>query len=313
MLSVLELTSAEIRELVTPRKAVEALWQLYSRGISEEAAPRRTIARGDGAWCRALVGALPDGSFMGGKIFGRGRNGRVAYVIVLFEQESGRLVAVLEGDVITALRTSATSAVAVRAALGGQTVRMGVLGSGKEAYHHIMAIKEVVNLTDVTIYSPTREHREALAERAWRETGIKCAAADDPRGAVEGRELVVAACRPRNEVPALELGWLTERTKMVVSVGSTLPEQRELDEHILWAAGVIVVDSRREVLEETGDFLAARREGPGVEEKVVALDEWVRRARELMGRGLIVYKSAGQGIQDVALAAAVYRAAVGGH
>lgn len=312
MRNVLQLTSAEVRALITPRLAVEALWRLYTQRIPEESAPPRSIARGDGVWCRALIAALPDGSYMGGKVFGRGRRGGVSYVVLLFDQESGQLVAILDGDAITALRTSATSAVAVKATLGGQRVRMGLLGSGKEAYHHVLAIREVVDLSGVSVYSPTREHRETLAKRLNEEHGLVCVAVEDPREAVAGCELVVAACRPRQEVPALELGWLDERTKMVVSVGSTLPEQRELDERVLGAARVIVLDSRREVLHETGDFLAATKAGWDLADRVVTLDQWVRRTEQGWSDGLVVYKSAGHGVQDVALAAAVYSRAVSG-
>lgn len=312
MQKTLHLTTDEIHGLVTPRLAIETLWSLYGSPIPDESAPPRSIARGDGVWCRALIGALPDGSYVGGKVFARGRSGGVSYVVVLFEQESGRLVAILDGEAITALRTSATSAVAVKATLGGRKVRMGVLGSGKEAYHHVLAIREVVHLSGVSVYSPTREHREGLAERLTQQCGIACAAAEGPREAVAGCDLVVAACRPREERPALELGWLDDQVRMVVSVGSTLPEQRELDEKILGAASVIVVDSWSEVLYETGDFVAARRAGLNLEGRVVTLNEWVRQRTQRSSDGLVVYKSAGHGIQDVALAAMVYRRAVSG-
>ena len=75
---------------------------------------------------------------------------------------------------------------------------------------------------ELVVYSPTRKRREAFAvEHGGR-------AADEPHHAVAGATVVLAAARSRGELPILFGDWLASRG-VVVSIGSTVPEQREIE------------------------------------------------------------------------------------
>jgi ornithine cyclodeaminase/alanine dehydrogenase len=248
---------------------------------------------------------------MGAKLFGLGRERHVTYMIALWSQATGDLVAVMDAHRVTVVRTAATSALAAESVLGRRPVTVGIIGSGKEAYNHLEALCSLGMVERAWVYSPTRQRREAFAARAREELGLDCRTVDEPADAVQGRELVVAATRPYREEPSLLGRWLNG-VRMAVSIGSTLPEQREVDAEVIRRAAKIIVDSD-EVLEDTGDMLAARQAGIEVRGRVVRLHQVVMAAAvggwRAGAEGLVLYKSCGSGLQDMAVAAAVYERA----
>src|SRR5262245_40757720 len=90
---------------------------------------------------------------------------------------------------------------------------------------------------------------------------------------------------------------------MVVSIGSTVPEQREIDPEVVRRSDVIVADVPEEVGGETGDMIEARKADVEFEEKMVSLSDLVRRRVEVkQGSGnIVMFKSVGSGLQDIAV------------
>jgi ornithine cyclodeaminase/alanine dehydrogenase len=135
-------------------------------------------------------------------------------------------------------------------------------------------------------------------------------AADTAEDAVRPATLVVAAARSRDESPILYGDWLDD-CRAVVSVGSTVPEQREIDVSVVARCDLIACDVLDEVMHETGDMIAAKEAGISFEHKCVSLndllcgkvEEKVRNARMPM------FKSVGAGIQDIVCAELAYELA----
>jgi ornithine cyclodeaminase/alanine dehydrogenase-like protein (mu-crystallin family) len=121
--------------------------------------------------------------------------------------------------------------------------------------------------------------------------------------AVHGADVVLCAARSRDETPILKGAWLAPGT-VVVSIGSTLPEQREVDEETLASASLLVADMPDEVLHDTGDALAAVKSGQDIAGKLVSLADVVSgavKARQSAG-DIVVYKSVGSALQDIVIA-----------
>jgi ornithine cyclodeaminase/alanine dehydrogenase len=97
----------------------------------------------------------------------------------------------------------------------------------------------------------------------------------------------------------------------VLSIGSTLPEQREVDAAAIGRADLLVADMLHEVLAETGDLIAARAEGIDVTGRAVALADVVagRHPGRKSTDQTVVYKSVGSAVQDLAVAELCARAA----
>jgi ornithine cyclodeaminase/alanine dehydrogenase len=140
MISTTFLTDADVKALLRWPDLVDAIRTAYATPIGPAAIPPRAMARADGTWLRTLSGA-PDGSrYMGAKLIAASpRNGRASYLIPLFDRETTELVALIDGNRVTATRTAATSAVAVDLLAPPRPLRVAVIGSGLEARHHVLS------------------------------------------------------------------------------------------------------------------------------------------------------------------------------
>jgi ornithine cyclodeaminase/alanine dehydrogenase len=208
----------------------------------------------------------------------------------------------MSGKGVTAVRTAGTTAVAIDRIAPKAPRRVAVLGSGHEASTHVSALASIRDIESLVVYSPTRANRERFASRFGDSLRVTCRAADTPRTAVEGANLVIAAARSHDETPILEGAWL-ERGTMVVSIGSTVAEQREVDPEVVRRADVIVADVPDEIANETGDMIVARQAGVSFDEKIVSLADVVQgRANVKQTPGnIVLFKSVGSGLQDIAV------------
>ena len=227
----------------------------------------------------------------------------VEYVIVLYDRRTSRIAAFVDGARVTAYRTAATSAVALDRLAPRTPVRLGVLGTGLEATMHVRAFAAVRELAEVVVHSPTPAHRDAFVEAVRRELGVQARAVASPREVTDGASVVLAAARSRGERPILFGADLADGMT-VVSIGSTVAEQRELDVSVLTRCDLMVCDTPSEVLGETGDLLAATEQGIDVRDRcVLAARARVRRDRQPGARGPPpLFKSVGEGLQDIAVA-----------
>lgn len=300
-----------VEQVLAWPEMVERLRAAYSADISEAANPPRVVARGDRTWFRALASAPSTSRYMGAKVFGMSRERAVSYVVALMDQQSGGFAGFVDAYRVTACRTGATSAVAVDRLATPGPKRLAVLGSGTEATSHILAIAAVRPLSAIAIFSPTAANREALAARMTAELGVPARGVATPEEAVEGADIVTACARARGEQPILHGDWLRPGT-VVVSIGSTLPEQREIDVSVVAACDLIVCDMVEEVVEETGDMLAATATGLDFHPKLGSLNDLVRgRLDDRIAKArLPMFKSVGSAIQDIVIAELAFEKAI---
>jgi ornithine cyclodeaminase/alanine dehydrogenase len=297
------LTDQDVRAVFDWRDAVAALRRAYAAAAAPALFPPRTMARGDGRWLRTLSGIAPDGGMMGAKMIAVSLKAKTAsYLIPLFDQETVALAALLDGNAITGFRTAATSALAADALSPAGAWRVAAIGSGFEAKTHVRALASLRPLAGVTVYSPNPASRDRfIAELA--DIGAPMTQAASVEAALDGANLIVCAARSRDEGPTLK-GALLRPGVTVLSIGSTLPEQRELDAEAISRAGLIVADMVEEVAHETGDMIAARNEGVDFAGKLVGLDAVIggrHRGRTDPGQ-IVLYKSVGAAIQDLSVA-----------
>jgi ornithine cyclodeaminase/alanine dehydrogenase len=305
------ISDEHVRRTLRWPEVIEALRAAYL-GLSDPAsAPPRTVARRGRKWLRAMA-AIPAGNrLMGAKLIARGPERGASHLIALWDQETAELVCLLDGKSITAMRTAGTSAVAVSALVARRDVRkMAVLGSGSEARAHVAAIASVMPLARIDVYSPTAANRQRFAAEYGDKLGIVCHAADDAESAVRGADLVVAAARSRDETPVLHGAWL-DPGATVVSVGSTLPDQHEVDAATISRAKLVVSDVPEEVALETGDMIAARECGVAFQHKLVGLAALLQGTSTVSrDGGIALFKSVGAGLQDIAVASVCCREAL---
>ena len=251
--------------------------------------------------------AAPSGCrYFGAKLMGMATDAPqpgVNYVIVLYDRETSRLVAFVDGEKVTAYRTAATSAAALDHLAPKAPGKLAVLGSGLEATMHTRAFAALRDFEQIAIFSPTPAKREALAASLSEELGVECVAAEDPQVAAKGAGVVLAAARARGEQPILYADWIAPGA-VTVSIGSTVPSQREIDVSVVAQADMVVCDMVHEVVEETGDMIAARDAGIEVAGKSYALESLIsgELAEQVKAARFPMFKSVGGGLQDVVVA-----------
>jgi len=215
-------------------------------------------------------------------------------LVVLFRPESGEPLVVMDGRLITELRTGAVSAVATQRLARADSKILAIVGSGVQAQSHLEALRLVRDFREVRIWSPhnaaafARRHEVQLAGSA--------------EEAVRGADVVVVATTSRT--PILRGEWLSAGAH-VNAVGAARPDWRELDDEVLRSAK-LYVESRDAATRESGDVIAAGTVFAELGEVIAG----TRRGRE-SEREITLFKSVGVAVEDVASAALVYTAASG--
>jgi thiomorpholine-carboxylate dehydrogenase len=211
-------------------------------------------------------------------------------VIALFSAETGEPMAIMDGRLITEMRTAAASAVATRALAVPDAQVLAVLGTGVQARSHIEALRLVRPFHEARIWGRTAAHAEALAA----EVGATVAAS--AQEAVEGADVVVTATSAAE--PVLRGTWLGPAAH-VNAVGWAGPSGRECDDETM-LGGFVIVDSREAVLKESGDVLLSSAE-VGAE-----LGEILAGTKQVPHGKRTVFESVGIAVEDVAAASFVY-------
>ena len=293
------LTDQDVAQLANWKAAFDALRAAYASPVAPAMVPPRSMARGEGMWLRGLTAVSPSGGHMGCKLIAAGMKARRAsYLISLFDQQTMALAALIDGNRITGIRTAATAAVAVDAAAPRRPLKVGVIGSGFEARGLLAALAAVRTITSARVFSPTPSSREKFAAVFRDEHGLAVETVGSPQEAIAGADVVLCAARSRDESPVILGEWL-QPGMTVASIGSTLPEQREVDEQVIARAALVIADMPEEVAHDTGDMIAATRAGIDFAAKLVPLCDLVSGKASRRPEDIVVYKSVGSGLQDI--------------
>jgi thiomorpholine-carboxylate dehydrogenase len=209
-------------------------------------------------------------------------------IIVLFSPQTGEPLAVMDGRLITEMRTAAVSAASTKLLAAPDSRVLALLGSGVQASAHLQALAQVRSFTEVRVWSRTAEH----AERFAGQHKIKAMSAES---AVRGADVVVTATNALE--PILKGAWLKPGAH-VNAVGSPRPGWGELDDSAM--ANALIVDSREAALQESGDVILSK--APIYAE----IGEILAGRTKAPVAATTVFKSVGLAIEDVAAAKLVY-------
>jgi thiomorpholine-carboxylate dehydrogenase len=163
--------------------------------------------------------------------------------IFLVDPQTGTPLAIMDGRLITEMRTAAVSAAATKLLAAPDSKILAILGSGVQAHSHVEALRLVKQFEEIRVWSPNREH----AERFAKEIGAKLMPAEDT---VRDADVIVTATNSKTAV--LKGSWLKPCCH-VSAVGACRPDWRELDDEAM--SNVVFVDSREGAMKESGDII----------------------------------------------------------
>lgn len=292
-------------DLVTSQREV---FVAYARGEAE-LAPRALLPYGDNiafsylarasrqGWPVVKIGSVNPGNPA------RGLPSVHAFVLVM-DRTTGDLVATMDGETITTLRTPAASVAAIEAlaspgADGRLPQRVVVVGAGRQGMAHVEVLLERYPAAQVTTVvrpgSPV-----ARAGLSGGSNSDRPVVTDDIRPAVEGADVVILCTSSFD--PVISADWLAEGATLV-SVGSFAPNRHEFSVDVIERAGEVFVDDVSTACQQCGPVAAAVSSGLLAHEDVHAIgDVMLGRPRApAVARDLTVYASVGLGIQDAAV------------
>lgn len=229
-------------------------------------------------------------------------------MVMLFDSAKGVPLAMIEGSSLTAIRTSAASALATDVLARKDARRLAILGNGEQAARHVHAMRAVRNIDHVAVWGRDPARAAVFAAAMAAETGLPVVSAASAEEAVAGADIVCTTTAAKEPV----LGGAALEPGMHVNlVGSAVPTTAEVD-----AAAVqrsrFYVDYREAAMAAAGELLLAMAAG------VVGEDHIIGEIGEvLLGRvdgrqtdqDITIYKSLGVASQDLAAAHAVWESA----
>jgi ornithine cyclodeaminase len=304
------ISDQEVAELITMREAIAAMaaaFEQFGNGAGA-IAPRVRVAAEHNqktAMISTLGAALPASGVVGAKVYSTVGD-RFNFVIVLFSARTGAPLAAIEANEITRLRTAAASAVALQRLARRDSRTLAIFGTGVQARAHAEAFLLAHAFDRVLVAG--RAGAPDFANWITAEFGVPAQPVDAAQAAREAD--VIATCT--RAVEPLFDGALIRPGAFVAAVGSSKPHARELDDALLARAELIVVEWLPAAQSEAGEFVRA---GIGIidealkQGRVVELGKLLVHGTRYERRSddVVIYKSVGVGLEDVALANLVWR------
>jgi ornithine cyclodeaminase/alanine dehydrogenase-like protein (mu-crystallin family) len=312
------LSHEDVRQCVGMADAIRAIEEMCrAQGEGTAVSSERVNLPLPNGWIRLMAGTLGAHGVFGYKEFHLTRvaaaEAEVLYSYHLFDSASGRPLALMDADYLTFIRTAAASGVAIKHLSRADAAAVGIIGSGAEARSHLEAAVAVRPVKSAKVYSRSAERRRSFARDMAEQLGLDITPVERIEQAIEDVDILLVATNTSGTGPALfgrSLKATAKKGLHINSIGSTLPQQREIDPDVWDFADRIVVDTHR-LLREGGDGIAAVAAGVVDEARAIELFQVITGrspGRETPDQ-VTLYKSIGTGLQDVAVAHAAFREA----
>ena len=222
-------------------------------------------------------------------------------LVILFESEHGRPVALLDAAEITAIRTAAASGMATRLLARADAGDLALLGAGEQAQSHLAAMLVVRSLRRVRVWARDAGKAAAFAAAESARHGIAIETAATVREAVAGADIICTVTKARE--PILLGEWLSAGVHLNI-VGSSIATTAEIDTPAV-AMARFFVDYRDSTIHEGGEYLRALRAQAITPEHILAEIGEVANGSKIGRRSasdVTLYKSLGIAPQDLASA-----------
>lgn len=228
--------------------------------------------------------------------------------VLLFDARSGALACVMDGSLLTGLRTGACGAVSVKALARKNARKIASIGTGNQARMQIRAITEVMKIEEIHAWNNTPETLARYKADIETEFGIPVVAARSKKDAVEQADILITTTRGKGSL--VEAAWVKPGTH-IVAIGADAPGKQEFEPEIFRGAKV-VVDSIAQCVDK------GETQHPVARGIMTAKDIHAEIGEILLGRKpgrendqeVTIFDSTGMAIQDNTTAAKIYRNAL---
>lgn len=307
--SPLYITEADVARLTDMRDAIAALEEAFTawRDPGTANMPRQRASLPGGFF--NLMGCVYARRGVYGHKGYAGGPGGANFYISLYGLEHRRLIAVLEANLLSQLRTGAASGLATKLMAPEGVSTLAVLGTGKQARAQVLAVCAVRPINQVRVFSRDAANRAAFAQEMQTETGVETVASDSAEVCVRGAGVVSTITRAAE--PVVHSDWIHDGVH-INAAGANAANRREIDAATMLRASLLVTDDKSQAREEAAEFRDLIGEGKlswdAVHELGDLLDGSVA-GRQAPGE-VTLFKSLGVALEDMAFAEMIYRRAL---
>ena len=304
------LNEQEVASLLPMDECIEALERAFAHaGAGQVDNKARSRIRMPGGFFHFMAAADGGQGVFGYKAYPSFAGpGGAKMVVMLYDYETGQLLACMEAGRLGQIRTGAASGLATRYMAREDAATVAVIGSGFQARTQLEAVCAVREIKQARVFSRRQERREDFAQRSSERLGVDVQPVDSAQECVEGADIVIAITSAREPVVLGE--WLAEGAH-INAAGGNHWQRREIDEAAVLRSELIVVDDLEQAKIECGDLMWLEARGSFRWSMAHELCDVV--AGRVPGRkspeGVTLFESLGVALEDIAAAELVYRKA----
>ncbi|MDJ0358188.1 ornithine cyclodeaminase family protein [Paenarthrobacter sp. PH39-S1] len=228
--------------------------------------------------------------------------------ILLASQETGEILAILDGRVPTRCRTAAASAVATKYLARPESSCLGLIGAGPLAVAHVEAMISVLPIEHIIVWSRTAASAERfLAQTAYH--GLDVRISEDISHVIAAAD-VVCTLTP-SKAPLVQGKWFQPGQHINAVGAPPRPDHREIDTEGITRATVFV-DDFGTALQKSGEIVIPIADGSiypqSVQREIGDVIGGLIPGRQ-SAREITLFDSVGLGLQDLAIGSLLYDAA----
>ena len=311
------LSSDDVRKALPMKEAISGMKRAFSRLSSGQVEmPLRSrvpVTEQDGVLL-TMPSALPEDGELAVKlvtVFGKnpGRGFPLIHAAVIaLDIKNGRIKALMDGEVLTTVRTGAGVGAATDILAREDASTVGIIGSSKLAQSQMEAVCTVRSIKQVRVFSPNPEHAHQCAEIMSGKGPVPddIRAVQSSQKAVKNADIVCTATTSNTPVIAFKN---LKKGVHINAVGAFKPEMQEIDAETI-VNSLVVADSRESVLAEAGDLVIPINQGLIKEDHVHAeigeLNNGTKTGRT-SDEQITLFKSCGVAVQDAVSASIVIK------
>lgn len=228
-------------------------------------------------------------------------------VVLLNDGKTGRPLAVMDGQAVTAWRTGAVGGVGIRHLSRKDCRTVGIIGAGVQGFHLALYACAARPIETVYVFNHSdrdlTEYLKKLEEKLEQTTGrrgVKVVQCTTTEELVKNSDIICTATPSETPVLPEEEGLLAG--KCIIAVGSYTPQMRELPDVLFRLADQVMIELPY-ACEESGDLSVPLETGLLTQDRVVLMHEYLSGDKKDVAYGQTTcFKSVGMGLFDVCVA-----------
>jgi ornithine cyclodeaminase len=231
--------------------------------------------------------------------------------VMVQDINTGDIVGIMDGSLITAMRTGAATGVSVKYLARKNSKTMGIYSAGVQARKQVVGTYWGLDkkLEKCKVFDLKKDTAKEFKKELENEIGIEIEIVDTGDDLLKDTDILVAATT--STTPLFDGNKVREGTH-ISSIGAHAADIRELDSTIVKRASILVGGLKEACLAEAGDYIIPINDGIITSDKVISIGDIItgKAAGRKNDSDITIFKSVGISAQDVATAKLVYDRAI---